>query len=450
MKLLLVLLISSCSFFVQRDKVQSYKSTTSKIDSKELISNVEKLINNKVTFIKIKDFDFYKLNDKDLFFVYVWLEDHKNIHQMYKKLSFEVKDEFIRRMTKSFEVNDQERIHYLSKIDFLNTFDKIPSSFYSVRYNQGDTAKYLDNINILVNSKNSKQKGEINVLLASFEAPNARLGGIGEYLSGILSAQLETLSNVNYKEKIKGSLITPFYDFLKAKYSEKAIYVGMVDHYLDGNIYKSSIYKISDNNIVQYFVQPDPNYSYMRSNGLKIQGWEVFDVELQTKLFNIMSNEAGCLYYNTALVSFSSLYSGENGNDFFDILHINGKFVAYSSLIQKKYNLRRAEAGLPKIGILSTLHDNHPGNSFDKSIYKRIGLEDNKETNTNIIVMMNENSHLVNFVSKTTEQETLEPSFWPDGNIISDSLKNYMIKIYLYRLIMVFYLKILMSPKNLS
>ncbi|MGY3804965.1 glycosyltransferase [Pigmentibacter ruber] len=425
---LLIFVSSSCNFF---DRKNTNQKIASKSQIDEMINNLEVMINKNISQVNVRDFDFYKLNDNDLYKLYSLLLNKVNLNVLYKKLSFEVKDELIRRLEKSYFDNDLNRIDFLSKIDFLKNIRNKSSYFYETICILCNSSNYLENVQISNSTLISSHSDEINVLLASFEAPNARVGGIGEYLSGILTAQSNTINNPNYKEKIKGSLITPFYDFLKSKYFDKAIFIGMVKHYLDGNIYRSSIYKISEGNITQYLIQPDPNYSFHISDVVKIQGWEIFDVGSQTKIFNIVGNDAGWLYYTTALVSFSSLFRGESGNDYFDILHINGKFVAFSNLIQKKYNVKRAEAGLPKIGILSTLHDNHAGNFFNTNIYTRIGLTKPSEKEINIVVLMNENSDYVNFVSKTTELDTLNPSFWPDGKIVSDSLKKlYDKKLY--------------------
>ncbi len=415
--LILLVTLTSCNF---NEKKSDNKEVinTEKTNENKLILKLDKLITGKEKIIRVSQFNFYNLNDTQLIEIHEFLSSKKNINPFYSKLDFEVKDEIIRRTHTAKLNNDNNKLYLFNSLDFIKTINFKNEKFLNLICDNCKNTDFLENSYIKLDPKKvpSKKDHNIRIILASFEAPNARLGGIAEYLHGILSAELISMKNPTAPNKIEASLLTPFYDFLKMKYSNEVTFVGFINHYLDGKVVKSSIYKLIENGITQFLVQPDPSYEFINSKGQKLIGWDIFDVEQQTNVYDVLRNDVGWLYYSGALASFATLYKGDTGHELFDVVHNNGKQFSISNLLQLKFNEKRAIVNLPKIGILSTIHDNHSGNKSNLKPFDRLSLKKpTTATNYNRITLAVETSHMVNFVSKSTEKDIANPSLWPKG-----------------------------------
>nr|BFD31796.1 hypothetical protein GTC16762_14140 [Pigmentibacter ruber] len=408
--------IISCN---NQNNVNDNKNNISLEESneKKLISKLDELLSKNKKKIKVSDFNIYLLKDDELFNIIDILNVKKNTNIFYSKLYFEVKDEIIRRAHLAFLRNDINQLSKFYSFDFIKKINFEKELFLNLSCSNCKSYEFIEKSYITLDPGNypSKKDYNIRVIIGSFEAPNARLGGIGEFLSGILNAELISLKSPTATDKIEASLLTPFYDFLKIKYYDNVTFVGFINHFLDDKIVKSTIYKIVENGFTQYLVQPDPNYQFINSKKQGLKGWDIFDVVQQTNVYDIFRNEAGWLYYSGALSSFSTLFKGEKGHELFDIVHMNGKLFSISNIIQLKFNEKRALLSLPKIGILSTIHDNHSGNKSNLKPFERLGLQKPTGNSYNRITLAVETSHMVNFVSKSTENDIINPNFWPKG-----------------------------------
>ncbi|APJ04468.1 glycosyltransferase [Silvanigrella aquatica] len=392
------------------------ESTKDKTANTILLSRLDELIDKKEEKIKQSDFNFYSINDQDLVNLYDNLLLKKDKNKLYLKLAFEIKDEIIRRSSIAYSNNESEKLNLFSKLDFIKSIDFSKENFLHLVCDNCKGSEFLEKSYIKSDNLKEPVKNDhyIRVVLGAFEAPNARLGGIGEYIYGILNAELDSLKNSAASDKIDAALVSPFYDILKSQYLNKVTFVGFLPHYLDGKIYKSTIYKLIEKDLIQYLVQPDPTFSFTNTKGNILSGWDIFDIVNQSKVYSVFGNNVGWLYYTGALTSFATFFKGESGNEFFDVLHINSKIISIANPLQLKLNDKRAAVSLAKVGVLSTIHDNHPGNTGDLKPFERLGLEKPLKTNKyNRVSLAVETSHMVNFVSKTTESEVTNPSFWP-------------------------------------
>lgn len=210
------------------------------------------------------------------------------------------------------------------------------------------------------------------ILHVSLEAPNASVGGIGGYLGGLLKAEA-TAKDTRGCPLLDGRLITPFYDFLKRDDSNKAAFYGIIPHEIEGRIYNSTLYELKDQGVHQYLIQADPDYRVTEA-GRSYSGSTLFDVLLPLHLYSAAGR--GSLYFQSAVAAMAALFQGKSGNENISVLHLNtGRFYLTSALLALRYNPERIKKGLPKIGVVTTIHDTGELSLYIRSDeFERVGL----------------------------------------------------------------------------
>tara|TARA_B100000989_G_C19522544_1_gene464983 strand:+ start:51 stop:2471 length:2421 start_codon:yes stop_codon:yes gene_type:complete len=198
------------------------------------------------------------------------------------------------------------------------------------------------------------------VFQAAMETPVARVGGLGNFIKDFTRA-------LNEKNSIDLSIISPFFDFLKDNHYNAA-FVGYVDHEVWGKKMRSTIYKVRDQGITQFLIQPDPEcisiFDIYKSNSVYSS---YFHSELSARI----------LYLNSAIAAMVANYRGENGQGHVDILHTHTWHTLISAIIlNDSLNPLREEYGLPPIRILNTVHMHAEGEGFlNQDSLKHVGIK---------------------------------------------------------------------------
>ena len=291
--------------------------------------------------------------------------DRRPPSELSKKLAFEIKDSLHRKNFAKLHLADESVVFH--RLEFptnpLNQNLKnswiAPSRPSSFSGTQSSTADSL--------------RPKFRVLHASLEAHNASVGGIGSYLSGLLRAELQTTDSQGHPI-IEGSLITPFYDFLKAQFLEEVQFRGLIDHEVDGRIYQSSVYELVHMGIRQYLIQPDPNYHNIVAD-IEYRGGELFDVIRAEHLYSI--GNRGMIYFQSAVATAAALYRGASGRENIDVLQLNtGRFFLSLALLSLELNQKRSAANLPPISTVTTTHDTSELKVLESSdAFQRVGLD---------------------------------------------------------------------------
>lgn len=412
----LALFLTSCSNTESNNINSSEKSNSLHPKSELLFQKIKNKINNKDSFIFVDELNLNEFNNSDLLNAYNDIKNLENTHFLYSKLSFELKDYIIRKyFSKNENIKDK---NIFNELPFIIDYKESSTAFYELDYDKSYSANnFLEKSYISSPIKFSKVENSIAVLHVSLEAPNARVGGIAEYLTGLTKAEIN-FNQTTSIDKISPKLITPFYDFLKIRYLNQVKFIGFIDSFIDNQIVKSSVYFINENGIKQYFIQPDTNYSF--NNGFEIKkGWEIFDVKQQTQLYATVGNQVGWLYFSSAVASFASLFHGQMKNENIDVIHINGRNLAFiNPLLAEKMNSKRVFFGLDRVGILSTIHDTSESEiEVSNQNFERLGMTKGSNPLVHLNIVMNSNTHMTNFVSKSMVNNVIKKDFWQNPEV---------------------------------
>ena len=368
--------------------------------------------------VSFDTFNFFHLDYRELeaLYQYLYFIEKQDISS---KLAFEVRDHMLRKALEDPIARAHFRSH--SPDPLFQEWDDHFFSFHRFSFPQEEHLRNFNHAQIIRKDPQAAQlqRMKISVLHAAFEAPNASVGGLGEFLRGIVNGENQHKDPLGHSD-LEGMIITPFYDFLKKKHLHGIAFMGSVEHEVDGKIYKSTLYELVQNNIRQFLVQVDPNY---RSDGPKgwMQGWEFFDVVDASRIYtsispskNAYSPETiyGSPYFCSAVAATSALYCGPDGNENIDILQLNCyHFDGTAALMRLELNKKRAKVNLPKVATVATTHDT---NFFVAPVVSselaRLGVAIALKDTIDKQVVFNVFSDLSTVVSEETGREMLETS----------------------------------------
>ena len=351
-----------------------------------------------------EDFEFLHLDYRELGELYFGLYSSRHSHELFKKLAFEVRDAMIRLAYANPEALAYFKGHTEDRS--LRNLNFSKSIFYKLNYDSEGTFKTAA---IEVSGTTSpSDPSKLRIFHASFEAPNAAVSGYAGYLTSLLRAEAGHRDAAGLPD-IDGTLLTPCYDFLKSRFFEEVVFKGFVDHQLDGRVVKSSVYELHYQNIKQYLIQPDLSY---QSPGINrtLQGWDFFDVVRPEQIYSVLTDPVGLAYFPSAVAALSAFFRGEESNQNVDVLQLNGRHFALASpLLSLHLNQKRAQAGLPQVGVLATTHDtNELELRLDSRLLERVGLQKSSRPDYNPHVLLNLFSDRANIVSKAVAEEITE------------------------------------------
>lgn len=380
---------------------KKYFVSNPKNDYEIFINSSLKKASKKQVDIKFGEFNFDKLNNTELVQFFNIMQECKGKEgNILTLLSIESKDTIWRRALSNlnsknelsnllaanseFEFNKTNIFYDLEKID--KSLDNAFSNF------KIDTSKVTTKATPYSPTATGADFRKLNVLQVSVEAHNAVVGGISTVMSGLMSSQNEHLNSNGVKD-INPIELTPFYDIIKIENSGNYKLVGYLDHYLDGKMFKSTIYTLNaPSKITQYLIQPDPNYA----------GTYMYYLGSKNGLYGKMLGFDALAYFTSATAAFASLYHGENGSDTIDVVHAHNYPGAFTNVLLKRfYAPLRLKASLPKIATIMTIHGSGDEKGLVPSIYfNRLGHEKQiKGKNISLHVMSLLESDAVNAVS---------------------------------------------------
>lgn len=351
--------------------------------------------------------------DQGLFF-YVHL-DYKSLVDLYSRL-YALRSEGILINTLTFDIRDymfrlsvadpgaatyfKEAVQVGS--DAFQAFQPDHSEFHLLAQTMACPLNTLAEASIYVGAGPSNQAGsdkKLRVFHGALEAHNIRVGGVASFVSGLVQAENRHTDESGTRD-IESSLVTPFYDLLKTKFLDTAEFVGFIDHEIDSQHVRSTVYKVIDQGTEQYLIQSDQGYRM----GL-------YNLGEASNLYRYFADEIW-LYYSNALASFAALYRGPNGDENIDVLQINDWHLAMTSaILAEELNPKRKAVGLPPIATVATTHEvnEFQGRQIGSYLFQRMGLKQPPTKNINVQALFQVFSNASNTVSRSVAKEMMSP-----------------------------------------
>ncbi len=238
-----------------------------------------------------------------------------------------------------------------------------------------------------------EDKKPLLIFHAAYEAPNAKVGGLGAVVTDLLEKQNTFF--VGYRKAITPYVLTPFYQFLKESVKDEVTFFCEFQHDTFDYTGTTKVYKHSTLN--QFLLEPDPKMAEC----MKI-------VKTEKDIYETTQAYCRLVYWNSAVAKFTYLYE-ENAKTV-DILHVHGWHSGLAvPLLSKIYNPDRRNCGFREIKTVATTHMHSSEQGIENSIiYEHIGMPKlgiSKEIN--IARIMNLECNITSTVSHGVADEML-------------------------------------------
>jgi glycogen synthase len=374
-----------------------------------MISNARKFADENRLVVKTSEFNLTRLKNEDLAELFIYLSDYsKDLENrgeqkfIIYKLLFEVRDYIVRLC-----INDSKTEHFFKSLlvgrdPFIDTLDVFQSEFLTLADSSEKPFNHLENAKIQIENNYSPNHKQKIVFHGSPEAHNMPHGGVSTFIAGLVSAE-------NNDKEYEGYEVTPFYDVLKVELLNSVKFSGYIDHEIDDHVYRSNIYYFEDKDkgYKQFLIQPDITFS----------GWELFDIGTKASVYSVLTGADRSnnfrAYYGSALATAAALYMGpKDSYKTVTILHLNAAHpLVAPALMNNAYNKMRASAGLPRIGIVSTMHDaRETKRTVPASLLSRSGLKTSRKAPILAEAVLHLNSDVSIQVSEAMAKEVVLPS----------------------------------------
>lgn len=210
------------------------------------------------------------------------------------------------------------------------------------------------------------------VFHASYEAPNAKVAGVGSVVTDLLEKQNSFYQNG--EKKMESWIITPYFQFLKDSLHDKVQYCGSFKHSFFGRDGVTTVYKHPTLN--QYLLDPDDSIQEC----MRV-------VKTPSDIYEKSQEYARLIYWNSAVAEFANVYGVTLNSTAkpVDVVHIHSwQPGLIATLMAKKVNPTRCNQGLRPIKTVLTMHGHfHEQGTEFLDAFKHLGLsqENLKEIN---------------------------------------------------------------------